>query len=229
MDEPVYLIGGTAQELAAWRNGAKVPVEPLGDDSLVRAGGAVLVIEGTLGPLALKRDRIRRLAASGVKTILSASTTATVAAQGNWFQGSADLVGYDSLLMMAEGKTQTLVGANGAIVDQFAAYWPEKRFVPVADAIGLIFSREILPIVNEAVAFFSQGVAEEDIDRGVRLGLNYPKGPLEWAALFGWASVYWGLRAMEDMYGPRFRPHPWIRSQVFSSLLERELGSCEKS
>ena len=222
MSNYAYFLCGTERELKVWQSGAAVPVEGLSDDDWDRAAGAPWVIEGSTGPLAQKQVRLRRLAEVGVKTVLTASTTALIAAQRVWIPDGPALVGYDPLLALAGGTVQTVVTENRDEVEILSRMWPERRFVAVKDAIGLVFSREILPIINEAVAFFEQGVRPEDIDRGVRLGLNYPKGPLEWADLFGWPSVYWGLRALEDMFGPRFRPHPWIRAQVGSSLVERE-------
>ena len=190
---------------------------------------ADLVIDGCLGPLSLKRAHLQMIAQMGGKRILTASVTATIRAQERWIASSeVHLIGYDPLLMRAQGTRQTVVAANSSNLLLLESLWPDTSFISVRDAVGLIFSREILPLINEAVAFVARGYEAHAVDRGMRLGLNYPMGPMAWADLFGWQSVYYGLLAMQDMYGERFRPHPWIRSQLGSSLLDREDELCGK-
>ncbi len=223
----VWYVGGTDQEYQAWvAMGTSVTRIP--DDLLEKVRGAAWVIEGTAGPLASKRHRLKRLSELRCTRILTAAHTATIAAQHRWVGDAVRLIGYDPLLVIAQGKVQTLVESQPDDTDALAGLFGARRWHNVADQVGLVFSREILPIINEAAAFAAQGLAPEEIDQAMRLGLNYPQGPFAWAAAFGWEAVYWGLRAMEDMYGPRFRPHPWIRHQIGSSLLEREDGACAK-
>lgn len=223
-NRPIYFVGGSRHECLAWQQGAAQPLEWLDDHMLVQATGAPVVIEASLGPLKAKRQRLEQLDALGVERVLTASTTATVAAQCSWGRGRLPLSGVDPLLMMAGGQVQTLVHGDGVVQETLSQIWPDRTFVDARDSVGLVFSREILPIINEAAAFLERDIPSEQLDQALRLGLNYPRGPIAWAELFGWPAVYWGLRALEDMYGPRFRPHPWIRRQVGSSLLEREDG-----
>lgn len=47
---------------------------------------------------------------------------------------------------------------------------------------GFIFPRTIVQIINEAYFALEEGVAtKEDINRAMRFGVNYPKGPFEWS------------------------------------------------
>jgi 3-hydroxybutyryl-CoA dehydrogenase len=47
---------------------------------------------------------------------------------------------------------------------------------------GFIFPRTIVQIINEAFYALGEGVAtKDDIDRAMKFGVNYPKGPFEWA------------------------------------------------
>jgi len=47
---------------------------------------------------------------------------------------------------------------------------------------GFIFPRTIVQIINEAYFALEEKVASpEDIDRAMKFGVNYPKGPFEWA------------------------------------------------
>ena len=60
----------------------------------------------------------------------------------------------------------------------------ELGFNPIETNIiscGFIFPRTIVQIINEAYFALEEGVAQrEDIDRAMRYGVNYPKGPFEW-------------------------------------------------
>ena len=64
-----------------------------------------------------------------------------------------------------------------------------------------------------------------DIDLAVRLGLNYPNGPLAMGDALGPMRVLTILRAMHEFYGdPRYRPSPWLtrRALLGVSLLTTE-------
>lgn len=61
----------------------------------------------------------------------------------------------------------------------------ELGFTPVETTIvscGFIFPRTIVQIINEAHFALEDGVAsKEDINRAMKFGVNYPKGPFEWS------------------------------------------------
>ncbi|MFP5386983.1 MAG: 3-hydroxyacyl-CoA dehydrogenase family protein [Bacteriovoracia bacterium] len=61
----------------------------------------------------------------------------------------------------------------------------ELGFYPVETTIvscGFIFPRTIVQIINEAYFALAEGVAsKEDINRAMKFGVNYPKGPFEWS------------------------------------------------
>jgi len=60
-----------------------------------------------------------------------------------------------------------------------------------------IFARVLVTIINEAVLAHSEGVAsKEDIDTAMRLGTNYPRGPLEWAEEIGMERCVTLLQAL---------------------------------
>lgn len=47
--------------------------------------------------------------------------------------------------------------------------------------IGFVYARVIAQIINEAFFALEENVAnEKDIDRAMKYGVNYPKGPFEW-------------------------------------------------
>jgi hypothetical protein len=62
----------------------------------------------------------------------------------------------------------------------------ELGFTPVETTIiscGFVFPRTIVQIINEAHFALEEAVAsKEDINRAMKFGVNYPKGPFEWSA-----------------------------------------------
>ncbi len=83
----------------------------------------------------------------------------------------------------------------------------------VDDVPGLIVMRTVVMIANEAIEALRQGVAcGTDIDRAMILGVNYPRGPLEWAELIGCDLVLKVLDNLQAAYGDdRYRSSLLLR------------------
>lgn len=86
----------------------------------------------------------------------------------------------------------------------------------VPDRAGMIFPRIVSMIINEAAQVYSEQIAsKEDIDTAMKLGTNYPNGPLEWADRLGVPLVYEILSALQRDFGEdRYRPHPLLKEMV---------------
>jgi 3-hydroxybutyryl-CoA dehydrogenase len=86
----------------------------------------------------------------------------------------------------------------------------------VGDAPGLVLGRIVAQLVNEAAFALGEGVAAAaDIDAGLVLGLNHPRGPIEWADTVGPAEVLAVLAGLEDEYREdRYRPAPALLRAV---------------
>jgi 3-hydroxybutyryl-CoA dehydrogenase len=80
----------------------------------------------------------------------------------------------------------------------------------VGDAPGLVLGRIVAQLVNEACFALGEGVGSAaGIDAGMVLGLNHPRGPLEWAETIGPGAVLSTLAGLEDEYREdRYRPAP---------------------
>lgn len=78
----------------------------------------------------------------------------------------------------------------------------------VEDRIGLVTARILSMIVNEAAFALMEGVAgARDIDTAMKLGTNYPEGPLAWADRIGSDVIVGILQALFEEYGEeRYRP-----------------------
>lgn len=99
-----------------------------------------------------------------------------------------------------------------------------KRVLQVADYPGLLIWRTVAMIVNEALDALQKGVAsEQDIDTAMRLGVNYPRGPLAWGELLGWQRLLRLLENLQRHYGEeRYRPSSLLRQRA---LLESSYES----
>ena len=96
----------------------------------------------------------------------------------------------------------------------------------IHDSAGFVNQRVIAIIVNIACDIAQQRIAvPDDIDKAVRLGLGYPKGPLAMGDAVGPVRLLKVLEAMVAFYGdPRYRPSPWLkrRAMLGVSLLTPE-------
>ena len=88
---------------------------------------------------------------------------------------------------------------------------------------GEIVAHIELAIINEAYTAAGDGVAEAgDMDRAMKLGANHPYGPFERAGQIGLRNVIDGLRALEELYGERFR----CRARSGTSPRSRTCSAC---
>ncbi len=78
---------------------------------------------------------------------------------------------------------------------------------PLNDAQQLILARTVSMLVNEAHLMLEEGIADgEDIDLALRLGTNFPKGPLELSGSIGKYLIAEFLQIMRRSYGDAYRP-----------------------
>ena len=86
----------------------------------------------------------------------------------------------------------------------------------IHDSPGFIAQRVIACVVNVGCEIAQQRIATpDDINAAVRLGLGYPKGPLEFGDFLGARTVLDILEAMYEFYGdPRYRPSAWLKRRA---------------
>jgi 3-hydroxybutyryl-CoA dehydrogenase len=89
-----------------------------------------------------------------------------------------------------------------------------------------VFARVLAMIVNEASFALGEGVASvRDIDIAMRLGTNYPKGPLRWADEIGLDIVSSVLNSLRESLGEeRYRPSPLLWQLVRSGRIGDAVG-----
>jgi 3-hydroxybutyryl-CoA dehydrogenase len=102
----------------------------------------------------------------------------------------------------------------------------DKTPVEVFDYPGFISNRILMPMINEAIFAFYEGVASaEDIDTVMKLGMNHPMGPLTLADFIGLDVC---LAIMDVLYNgfndSKYRPCPLLKKMVAANKLGRKTG-----
>lgn len=101
-----------------------------------------------------------------------------------------------------------------------------KTPVEVAEAPGFVVNRILIPMINEAIGIYAEGIASvEDIDTSMKLGANHPMGPLALGDLIGLDVC---LAIMDVLFketgDSKYRAHSLLRKYVRAGWLGRKSG-----
>lgn len=100
-----------------------------------------------------------------------------------------------------------------------------KETVVVNEFPGFVTSRISALVGNEAFFMLQEGVGSaEDIDKAIKLGLNYPMGPFELGDLVGLDTRLNNLKYLHEKLGEKYRPAPLLEQYVKAGRLGRKTG-----
>ncbi len=101
-----------------------------------------------------------------------------------------------------------------------------KDPVTVIEGPGFVFNRIIIPMVNEAIGVYADGISSaEEIDKVIKLGANHPMGPLALADLIGLDVVLAIMETLQrEMGNNKYAPHPLLKKMCRGKLLGRKTG-----
>lgn len=100
-----------------------------------------------------------------------------------------------------------------------------KETVVIKEFPGFITSRISALVGNEAFYMLQEGLGTpEEIDKAIKLGLNYPMGPFELGDLVGLDTRLNNLKYLHEKLGEKYRPAPLLEQYVKAGRLGRKTG-----
>jgi len=201
--------------------------------SLEEAAGADLVIEAVVERADVKKEVFAKLSKIvRPDTILATNTSSiSIAEIASAADNPARFVGmhfFSPVPLMKLLEVVRGIGTSRETVEtaKSAGEKMGKVCIVARDSPGFIVNRMLDPMINEAIGLLEAGVGSaEDIDAGMRYGLNHPMGPLE---LIDMAGIDIELAVMEVLFAetgdPKYRPAALLRNMVRMNWLGRKTG-----
>jgi 3-hydroxybutyryl-CoA dehydrogenase len=150
--------------------------------------------------------------------LMSSSVTVSVQEQSAWIKRPDRLLGIGAwptfaLRPLVELAPSIETGEPSIVQATrfFAALG--KEIAVVQDRVGMVTPRVVSMIINEACFAVGENIASAaDIDTAMKLGTNYPLGPVEWGNRIGFQQVLAVLEALHrDLGDDRYRIAPVLR------------------
>lgn len=198
---------------------------------LERAAGAELLVEAVSEELGIKRTVFRQLDGICPPETVFATNTSSLPIRAIGEELSRPLIGMHFFNPAPVMKLVEVI-VTDATPPELSAYVMSaareigKTPVEVREAPGFVVNRVLIPMINEAISIYAEGVASvEDIDTAMRLGANQPMGPLALGDLIGLDVVLAILNVMLRETGDnRYLPQPMLKKMVREKKLGRKTG-----
>ena len=178
---------------------------------------------------AAKRQVVQMLGV--VKAVCVSALACSTTEAASWAAHPERVTGWGALPPLEKGGMMEIAAALQTAPDALNAakdFWAGLglQTAQVADGPGLVRARIVCALVNEAATALMDGVASSaDIDTAMKLGTNYPRGPLEWGDLIGLDTVLGVMRGLQEEFGEdRYRPCPLLARYVMAGRLGRKIG-----
>jgi 3-hydroxybutyryl-CoA dehydrogenase len=203
-------------------------------ESLDAAAGADLAIEAIVERLEPKVELFRKLDALLPPHAILASNTSSISitqlaaatkrpAQfiGMHFMNPPPVMQLIEIIRGLQTSDETWKTVVELATSRFG-----KTVVTSKDVPGFIVNRVLIPLINEACFALQEGLASpEDIDTGVKLGLNHPMGPLTLADFIGLDTCLFIADVLHRELGEdKYRPAALLRQYVAAGWLGRKSG-----
>ena len=194
---------------------------------------ADLVVEAALDVMDIKKNLFKELQENIVKNpdCIFASNTSSLSITEIGAGLSKPIIGMHFFNPAPVMKlVEVIQGANTPddMVDKIKKISEDlgKTPVQVNEAAGFVVNRILVPMINEGIFVYSEGVSDiQGIDTAMKLGCNHPMGPLELGDYIGLDIV---LAIMDVLYSEtgdsKYRACPLLRKMVRGKKLGVKTG-----
>ena len=190
-----------------------------------------LIVEAAFESMDVKKQTFQELMAIAKPECIFASNTSSLSITEIGAKLDRPLIGmhfFNPAPVMKLVEVIAGISTPRTLVEQVKTIATElgKTPVEVNEAAGFVVNRILIPMINEAVGVYAEGVASaEDIDVAMKLGANHPIGPLALGDMIGLDVVLAIMEVLQSETGdPKYRPHPLLRKMVRGGLLGVKSG-----
>ena len=161
--------------------------------------------------------------------IVTNAVAETVLAQSQYIEHTSRLIGIAAFPTLSENKLIELspsLHTSQQVAETVTAFFAslKKERAIVEDAVGMVMPRILCQIINEALFTVQHDVANpKEIDMAMKLGTNYPHGPIEWGETIGFKNIVAVLDALfQHHHEERYKVAPLLRQLSIAGTFWRE-------
>ncbi len=202
-------------------------------DSLDSLKSCDLVVEAIKENLNLKGDTFKKLdLICDKKTILASNTSSiSINSLANYTNRKDKIIGMHFMNPVPVIKLIEIINGDKTsrnTSDIIINLSKDLGKIPVEcnDSPGFVSNRILMPMINEAVHCFEEGVASiESIDSIMKLGMGHPMGPLKLADLIGLDVCVFILNVLYDgLQDKKYKPNKLLVKMVKENKLGKKSG-----
>ncbi len=203
--------------------------------SLDELTGCDWVVEAVVEDVKVKKDLLSKLAAMyPSEDVVLATNTSSISitelatAAGKSAHRVVGMHFFNPVPLMQLVEVIPGIQTSAAVVDRTIALASKMGKTPLKanDRAGFISNRVLMPMINEAFYAWMEGVAEpEAIDGIMKLGCNFPMGPLRLADFIGLDTCVHIMNVLADgLNNDRYRACPLLKQLVTAGRLGDKTG-----
>jgi 3-hydroxybutyryl-CoA dehydrogenase len=205
----------------------------LGTDLAAAAAGVDVVVESVVEVLSVKQEVLRTVATAAPGALLGTNTsqlsiTQLASAVPDHASRVVGLHFFNPPVLMRLVEVVAGLQTSEATLAQAVAFGEglgKETVVCRKDSPGFLTSRISALVRLECLRMLEEGVASAaDIDKALKIGFNWPMGPLELGDFNGLDTYLHILGSLEQTLGERFKPTVTLRNLVAAGRLGRKTG-----